>query len=77
MATIIDVVVELLWKSAVMSNPINRLTNGLAVTSSTDATTSLPSMLDDAVKRSIDRKKKIRTDEIYKIERTIPLVLAI
>jgi len=41
-ATIIEVVVELLWISAVISKPIKRLINGFVVTSSIDATVPAP-----------------------------------
>jgi hypothetical protein len=59
-----DVVVELLWINAVMSNPTNKLMNGLVVTSRNELTVSLPTCPRAVTKRSIDNKKNIRAEDI-------------
>ena len=55
-ATIMEVVVELLWISAVTSRPIKRLIKGLAVTSSIDATVPAPIYPRDVTSRSMETR---------------------
>lgn len=70
MATIIDVVVELLCKIAVANNPINKLIKGLEVTESIGFTLPLPKCPKEEISRSIENKKIIR---ISTTENTFPI----
>jgi len=58
MATIMEVVVELLCIMAVTSNPINKLTKGFVVISSMDWAKFLLDVLRPDIRRSIEKRKR-------------------
>lgn len=66
-ATIMEVLVELLWIMAVINNPMNKLTKGFEVAIKIDSAAPLPNLLTELPTKSIENKKRAIPQKTKKI----------